>query len=183
MSKTIYEKLYSIKCAKIKLVRDTEGYKYQYATLNQLQEKLQEVFTKEWLFIIHRIEDWNVITRIQCKDDKDTFIESAIPLSQNVWPQDKWSEITYYRRYNLIALLDLETEDDDWEKAQESTWKKAYKGKFDLMDYIQRIKDEDDLNHLEIIYKEFMEEKPSEKQKECFVKEAGIRKDYLLDNQ
>jgi len=50
------------------------------------------------------------------------------------------------------------------------------------MDYIQRIKDETDINALESLYKEFMKEKPSQKQIEWFVKEAGNRKDYLVDN-
>jgi hypothetical protein len=40
--------------------------------------------------------------------------------------QDKWSEITYFRRYNLLSLLDLEVEDDDWKKAQDSKPTKWY---------------------------------------------------------
>jgi hypothetical protein len=41
-------------------------------------------------------------------------------MSQGIKPQDKGSEITYYRRYNLLSLLDLEVEDDDGKKAQDS---------------------------------------------------------------
>jgi len=41
-------------------------------------------------------------------------------MSQGIKPQDKGSEITYYRRYNLLSLLDLEVSDDDGKQAQES---------------------------------------------------------------
>jgi hypothetical protein len=34
-------------------------------------------------------------------------------MSEDVKAQDKGSEITYFRRYNLLSLLDLEVEDDD----------------------------------------------------------------------
>jgi len=44
-------------------------------------------------------------------------------------PQWVWSIVTYYRRYNLLALLDLETEDDDWQ-----TWSPRYKSKKSYVD-------------------------------------------------
>ena len=54
---------------------------------------------------------------------------SAIPIAQNLTPQSMGSSITYYKRYNLGALLNLiiEGEDDDWAAAEKkaTTQKKA----------------------------------------------------------
>lgn len=117
--KTLYEKLFNIKIAWIKLQRLKDWYWYKYATLNQIQEKLWEYLEKEKLLITHKIENNKVITEIIDLESKES-IKSEIEMTDWVKAQDKWSEITYFRRYNLLALLDLETEDDDWKKAQDS---------------------------------------------------------------
>ena len=120
-TKNIYQKLFEVKKAWIKLQRDTTAFNYKYATLAQIQEKLSWEFEKQWLLVIHIIEDNKVVTSIvDIEDPVKYMLYSAIPLSEWIKPQDKWSEITYYRRYNLLSLLDLEVEDDDWKKAQES---------------------------------------------------------------
>jgi hypothetical protein len=51
--------------------------------------------------------------------ESNTFVTSEIEINTTK-PQDKGSEITYYRRYNLLSLLDLEVEDDDGKTAQDS---------------------------------------------------------------
>ncbi len=122
MATNIYKKLFEVKKAWIKLQRDTKAFNYKYATLSQIQEKLSDIFEKNNLLILHKIEDNKVITQIVATDlSNEYFIQSEIPMSEWTKPQDKWSEITYYRRYNLLSLLDLEVEDDDWKKAQDST--------------------------------------------------------------
>jgi hypothetical protein len=132
------------------------------------------------LLVFHLIKDNSVCTIIQ-DIESERHIESSIQLSEWTKPQDKGSEITYYRRYNLLSLLDLEVEDDDWKKAQDSWWaKKEFKGKFDLMDYIQRIKDETDVNALDSLYKEFIAEWPTQKQIDWFVKDCKIKKEQLI---
>lgn len=115
----IYKKLFAIKKANIKLQRDTKAYNYKYVNLAQIQEKLSWEFEKLWLLVTHSIVNNSVITAI-IDTESGEKIQSSITMSENIKPQDKWSEITYYRRYNLLSLLDLETEDDDWKKAQES---------------------------------------------------------------
>lgn len=115
----IYKKLFEIKKANIKLQRDTKAYNYKYATLSQIQDKLSWEFEKQWLLITHSIVNNCVVTSI-IEVESWEKIESSILMSENIKPQDKWSEITYYRRYNLLSLLDLEVEDDDGKKAQES---------------------------------------------------------------
>ena len=39
-TKNIYQKLFEVKKAGIKLQRDTKAFNYKYATLSQIQEKL-----------------------------------------------------------------------------------------------------------------------------------------------
>jgi len=60
-----------------------------------------------------------VNTKIINVDKSEEYIESEIEMT-TIKAQDKGSEITYFRRYNLLALLDLEVEDDDGKKAQDS---------------------------------------------------------------
>jgi hypothetical protein len=69
--------------------------------------------------VTHSITEWNVVTQVTDISSGD-FARSSIPLREGTKPQDKGSEITYYRRYNLVCLFDLEVEDDDGKKAQES---------------------------------------------------------------
>jgi len=185
-SNNIYKKLFEIKKSWIKLQRDTSAFNYKYATLGQIQEKLNWEFEKQWLLVIHYIENNNVVTTI-CDTDSDSkeHVRSEIPMTQWTKPQDKWSEITYYRRYNLLSLLDLEVEDDDGAKAQwvkKTTQTKEYV-KLDALDYVTRIKDEKDVNYLDVIYKEFMTLSPSDKQKSWLIKECAERKAFLLNNK
>lgn len=119
METNIYTKLLEVKKAWIKLQRDTTAFNYKYATLSQIQEKLNTVFVEQKLLIIHYVDDNDVVTSI-IDTETEKSIHSRIPMSEWTKPQDKGSEITYYRRYNLLSLLDLEVEDDDWTAAQES---------------------------------------------------------------
>lgn len=122
MEKTIYSKLLEVKKAGIKLQRDTKAFNYKYATLDQIQTKLNPEFEKHNLLVLHFIKDNKVITQIR-DTEWDWFVESEIIMNEDIKAQDKWSEITYFRRYNLLSLLDLEVEDDDWKKAQDSSKK------------------------------------------------------------
>jgi len=121
METNIYTKLFNVKKSWISLTRDTEAYNYKYATLAQIQEKLSKVLEEQKLIVIHQILENSVRTKIiDIETEKSVF--SEIEMSSWIKAQDKWSEITYFRRYNLLSLLDLEVEDDDWKKAQDSKW-------------------------------------------------------------
>jgi hypothetical protein len=73
---------------------------------------LNPILEEQELIVLHLIKDNNVITEIRDINWTDWVI-SEIPLTEWTKAQDKWSEITYYRRYNLLSLLDLEVEDSD----------------------------------------------------------------------
>lgn len=122
----IYEKLYEVRKANIALQRDTKAFNYKYATLDQIQKKLWPELEKQKLVIIHQIKDNKVITKIINIENTDEYIDSEIEMT-TIKAQDKGSEITYFRRYNLLSLLDLEVEDDDWKKAQDSKPKEEKK--------------------------------------------------------
>lgn len=117
--KNIYQKLFEVKKAGITLQRDTKAFNYQYATLDQIQKKLWEVLQEQGLIVIHAVLDNKVVTEIR-DTETEKFVASKIELTEWTKPQDKGSEITYYRRYNLLSLLDLEVQDDDGKKAQDS---------------------------------------------------------------
>lgn len=114
----LYEKLLAVKSAWIVLKRDTKAFNYKYATLDQIQSKLWDILKEHKLLVIHFVKDWKVTTQIR-DTESEAFVESEIEIVTSK-PQDKWSEITYYRRYNLLSLLDLEVEDDDGKQAQDS---------------------------------------------------------------
>lgn len=118
-NKNIYQKLFEVKKAGIKLQRDTSAFQYKYATLSQIQEKLSDVMQEQWLLVTHSVKNNEVCTQI-IDIETEKYIESFITMAEWTKAQDKWSEITYYRRYNLLSLLDLEVEDDDGKKAQDS---------------------------------------------------------------
>jgi len=124
METNIYKKLFEVKKAWIKLQRDTTAFNYKYATLSQIQEKLNSELEKQKLLVVHYVRNNTVYTEIRDTEDEKQLVQSCIPMTEWTKPQDKWSEITYYRRYNLLSLLDLEVEDDDWKKAQDSSKKK-----------------------------------------------------------
>lgn len=119
MENNIYKKLFEVKKAGIKLQRDTKAFNYHYADLSQIQEKLWEELQKQWLLVVHKVMAGYVTTEIH-NIENDEMVVSQIIMSEDIKPQDKGSEITYYRRYNLLSLLDLEVVDDDGKKAQDS---------------------------------------------------------------
>jgi len=136
MESNIYKKLFELKQKEIILKKDTQAFWYKYATLKQIQELLSPVLKDLKLIVIHSIRQNQVVTQIR-DIEWDTYVESCI----DIWevetkrqenfvdakgkdiqtndfntkdPQWVGSIISYHRRYNLLALLDLEQEDDDW---------------------------------------------------------------------
>lgn len=119
LMKTLNQKLFEIKKLRITLTRDTKAYNYKYATLDQIQEKINPLLEEHNLLVTHYINNNELCTKITNLDDDKDFVVSCIWLWELLKAQDKWSAITYYRRYNLLSLFDLEVEDDDWAKASQ----------------------------------------------------------------
>jgi hypothetical protein len=88
-------------------------FRSRYADLNTILAEVKPVLHKHGLCIIQPIEEGQVVTRILDSETMELICESALPLSLQGTPQQRGSEITYYRRYTLQSLLALEAEDDD----------------------------------------------------------------------
>ncbi len=178
----IYTKLLQLQEKTITLKKDAKNpfFKSDYITLDNILNTYNSIFNELKIVCYHYTQD-NKLKTVLLDTEDDTRIESEFNI-YNQDPQKQWSEITYWKRYNLGQLLNIQTDvDDDWNKA--SSWwntKTHYKTKLDVMDYIQRLKDETDSNALDSIYKDFIKENPSEKQKDWFVKLAKERKHTLL---
>ena len=181
----LFEILYKYQWEYIKLKKDADNpfFKSKYVTLDNILDHYIPKLNEDWILCMHHVQDKELITTLIHIESWDKIM-SNFPLN-NTDPQKQWSEISYWKRYNLWCILNIQTDtDDDWNKA--SSWwntKEFYKWWIDMMDWVQRVKDEQDINHLDTIYKEFMKLKPSKKQIDWLVKECWNRKDYLLDNQ
>jgi len=86
-------------------------YNSKYADLGNIQDSLRAYLDANKLVVFHQIKDSKVITTVYDLESKES-ISSEITIAMQD-PQKKGSEITYYRRYNLVALFDLKIEDDD----------------------------------------------------------------------
>ena len=88
-------------------------FRKNYADINTMLAEVKPALHKHGLLIIQPIEDGQVITRIIDAESGAVLCESGMHLSGQGNPQQRGSEITYYRRYTLQSLLALEAEDDD----------------------------------------------------------------------
>lgn len=184
----IYKKLFEVKKAWIKLQRDTKAFNYKYATLSQIQEKLSTEIEKQGLVIVHLVHEWNVITRIADIETAE-HLQSSIPMTPWIKAQDKWSEITYYRRYNLLSLLDLEVEDDDWKKWSQKPTNKPVKeqgitdhelSQLEWKEWMDRFREETDINVLKTDWDTFILWSWSPKQIEIATEVKNKTKNKLI---
>lgn len=133
---TLIEKLFELKQKSIVIFRDEQAFNYKYADLAQIQDAIAPALQELRLLIVHKTLDGKVCTVIANVDDETQTVTSEIEIGKinttREWtdskgihttevteqdPQAVGSIITYYRRYNLLQLLDLKTEDNDWASA------------------------------------------------------------------
>ena len=109
------------------------GYGYKYADLKQILAVINPILKKHKLGFTQLLNNSSLET-IVFHTESGENISSSVEIPQEVTLkgmnafQVLGSAITYYRRYNLLSLLDLEVVDDDWKKAQDSkSEKKEFK--------------------------------------------------------
>lgn len=92
-------------------------YKSNYATLEAVIETIEPVLDNLQINYLQIIEGMTLKTIIYDVDNEADKIESTTPLliAENDM-QKLGSAITYARRYSLVALFNLEQEDDDGNK-------------------------------------------------------------------
>lgn len=98
----------------IKKNAENPFYKTNYADLGNIQEHLQVYLEANQLMIMHTVEDGKLKTFVYDLESAES-VHSEIEITMTD-PQKKGSEITYFRRYNLVCLFDLKIEDDDANK-------------------------------------------------------------------
>ncbi len=123
----ITTKLLKIQQQGITLKKDglNPHFKSQYVTLNEVLDKVKKPLNDEKIVIVQSVEATGLRTTLIDTED-ESVVESFVPFVGAIDMQKLGGAITYARRYSLIALLALEDEDDDGEKA--SAPKKATKG-------------------------------------------------------
>lgn len=90
-------------------------FKSKYADLPAILDAIKAPLFESWLALFHRATDcdwsyslWTYIVDVESWEEAI----SEFPLFWNK-PQEVWSSITYARRYNILALLDIPTDEDD----------------------------------------------------------------------
>ena len=115
---SIYKKLLSIQKESILLKKDAKNpfFKSEYITLDNILSVYNQILSNNWIVCVHYTKDNKLITELY-----DTETESSVKSEFNILntdPQKAGSEITYWKRYNLWQLLNIQTDtDDDWNKA------------------------------------------------------------------
>lgn len=126
--KTLKEKLFEFQKLGIVIGRNAKGYNYTYASYDHIWEHIGEKLNELKLLVSHRIQDYggNLFLETTVSDMESGDKQSSqIPITANT-PQTMGSAITYYKRYNLSAILNLiiEDEDDDWAAAEKKATQK-----------------------------------------------------------
>lgn len=118
---SIYKKLFEAKKEIGKISKDSNNpfYKSKYFDINQLLEHVEPILQKHDLLILQPILENKVrtiIVDVNNEENSKDNVYSELDLTNQVDPQKRGSEITYYRRYTLASLLGLQAEDDDANK-------------------------------------------------------------------
>lgn len=121
-TKNIYEKLLEFQNEWISFERSSEvkvptknwwSYKYYYTTLDDINAKIKPILSRIWLVIVHSVAESKVNTTIFNAENPDESISCVIELPHHSDPQKLWGAITYFKRYNTVALLNLDSESDN----------------------------------------------------------------------
>lgn len=112
--KNIYKKLAEVSEQDIKVEKDAINpfFKSNYTTLNEVLSKIKGVLLEKGLLIIQNPQEEGLETLIIDIDTQEQ-IKSFVPYITVSDMQKLGGAITYARRYALISMLGLESEDDD----------------------------------------------------------------------
>jgi hypothetical protein len=131
-----------------------------FATYNAVKEAINPTLDMLGMVVIQApniVDGANVLnTKIYLADNPSDMIESNLPL---LMPKNDMQQlggaITYARRYSLLSLFGLATEDDDGNQASEQPTIPAWENKDERQDIIVDVKlkvDEDELQEAIDIY-------------------------------
>lgn len=90
-------------------------FKSKYADLPSILDAIKKPLAESWLAITHNMINsdwWYALVTTVIDIDSWELITSEFPVFWNK-PQEVGSSVSYARRYNLQALLDIPTDEDD----------------------------------------------------------------------
>lgn len=113
---TLFEKLLEIQKEIKPIVKDSDNpfFKSKYADLNSILSELKPMLEKRNLLLLQpiRVEGGiTIVGSIITNGMEEKTSEIAVPTITD--PQKIGACITYFRRFTLMSLFALETEDDD----------------------------------------------------------------------
>lgn len=91
-------------------------FKNKYATLDEILGKVKAPLNKLGV-VFYWVSDLEGMKLVMRHVESETEVESTVPYLQKQDAQKLGSNITYNKRYSIVALLGLEDEDDDGQKA------------------------------------------------------------------
>lgn len=95
-----------------------DGTKARYASLSAIQEGIKAPLASAKLVLVHSVGLDTVTSTVYAEDGSS--VSSTFPFILGK-PQENGSAVTYAKRYNTAALLNLDTDaDDDGNKANEN---------------------------------------------------------------
>lgn len=112
--KNIYQKLAKVIEQDIKVEKDAKNpfFKSSYTTLNEVLSKIKNTLLKNDLIVIQNPQETGLETLIVDVETGEQ-IKSFVPYVSVSDMQKLGGAITYARRYALISMFGLESEDDD----------------------------------------------------------------------
>lgn len=119
----LYKSLLAVKKEMTAVKKDANNPYFQskYADLNSVLQMIEPLLIKYNLILLQptktTLEGSNLVTSIIAHAETGDNIESTVTLVGNTDMQKLGSAITYARRYTLVSLLGIQTEDDDAESA------------------------------------------------------------------
>ena len=146
----IYKKLLAFQKLGISVKKDGKNphYKSQYATLNEVLDKVKKPLNDMGIVIIFTPLTTGLKTCLH-DTESNTEVCSEMAYTNCDTPQKVLSCNTYYRRGSLVSLLGLEDEDDDGNVASQPVRevKKAF-----IQDPIEKIKNCKSVKDLTAMY-------------------------------
>ena len=119
----LYTKLFAIQ-GKAYVSKDGENphFRSKFMTLDNIVDTLNPMLAENKLLVTHFIENGTLVTRVVDIETAEV-LDSHFPMNATD-PQKVGSEITYWKRYNLVALFNICTDaDDDWNNASKKSAK------------------------------------------------------------
>ena len=113
---SIYKKLLEVQRLWLVVAKDSINpqFKNKYASLDSIIVAYSAPLSENWLVITHAsLVDKNLLVTTITDTESGDIIATDFPVNFATTPQAIGSQLTYAKRYNLWALLNIATDEDD----------------------------------------------------------------------